>query len=162
MQPVRLTSEVRVLLNFFSLCSWDAESSDREAHNAIAEIQAIGAVAKLCSCREPLDIADEKAWGWERGVHIFSFGAYGDKHVLAFGCLADALEDAAATLKPGYFTEPELPDGYESLDEKAQDAAHNEATEDLTYTESGYLASWAVSPHGTSLQDAIDFAYQAW
>lgn len=54
----------------------------------------------------------------------------------------------------------DLPPNYAELDEDAQDEAYNEATEGLTYTESGYLLSheWFVSElHSPA--DLFDFLY---
>lgn len=84
----------------------------------------------------------------DRGVWAFQFGAYGCTHVIAYGILDDALEDAAETLKkvsPGSFVEPEYPEGVEydpSGENEEANRAIEEAEADLTYTESGYLASW--------------------
>ncbi len=98
----------------------------------------------------------EQAW-------LFSFGA---TYVVAFGTLEDALEDAAALLKPGFFHAPDfdvamddlgLKGSYESLTEDQQDDVHNHATADLTYTESGYLASWEWTVTQVTPEDVYKF-----
>ncbi len=106
-----------------------------------------------------VDIADWRPVGpvaW-----LFSFGVEAT-HVVAFGSLEDALEDAAATLKdvaPGRFVEPdyqnaisdmidagELEDvehgtDINDLDDDEIEAVQASAEADLTYTESGWLVS---------------------
>lgn len=79
----------------------------------------------------------DRAW-------VFQFGAYGDTFVGCFGdSLDDALEDCARYLRDngmdGYFCDPEFePDA----DGHISDEEWERATVDLTYTDSGYLASW--------------------
>ncbi len=93
-----------------------------------------------------LGMADDNRWSAHEGVFVFHFGAYGDTHVLAYGHLENALEDAAAWLKdnaPGAFTEPD----YEGVRaELSEDASGQQVTDhaeaDLTYTESGWLCSY--------------------
>jgi hypothetical protein len=131
-----------------------------------------------CGPRKIL-VADDNVWAASKGIHVFHFGAVGTCHVLAFGHLEDALEDAAAVLPKGYFSEPDYEDVRQTLelqlaDERRQASAKlfcstygdlsegqqaevaaylgqsevtdeqvwEEAEMDLTYTESGHLASW--------------------
>lgn len=83
-------------------------------------------------------------------LFVFRFGAYGETEVAVYqrpGCLDDALETAAEWLKdnaPGHFVEPEYPEGLRTSGEltNAEFEACAECEEDLTYTESGWLASW--------------------
>lgn len=91
-------------------------------------------------------------------LYLFQFGAYGDTRVYAWGChaLEDALEAAAVWLRdnaPGVFHEVDYAGAAEDVGApKDWDSADNvdrwgervrEAAEvDMTYTESGYLASW--------------------
>ena len=109
---------------------------------------------------------------WEDGRWLFSFGAYGDTHVLVLGFdgVYDALEAAAewlAKYAPGHLMahdSDELKELYReacdehevSYEELARgeldgnpeaDEVEQTATTDLTYTESGYLTSceWFVT-----------------
>ena len=89
----------------------------------------------------------------DKGMWVFHFGAYGGTHVLAFGSLEDALEEAAARLlkvAPGFFEEPDYDAAAQELfgcnmdevaDEQVSDVM-DRAEQDLTYTESGFLPSW--------------------
>ena len=87
----------------------------------------------------------------------FTFGAYGSVQVYAFGRLEAALEDAAVYLAehaPGMFEKPDYVDaqceaghafaGCERDHGDCPDCerVQERAEMDLTYTESGYLASW--------------------
>jgi hypothetical protein len=105
-----------------------------------------------------VNMAGDRFWA-HKGAFVFHFGTYGT-HVLAYGRLEDALEDAAAWLKdntPGMFTEPayavamkECADAgdLEGLDEDEQEECVRERAEsDLTYTESGWLVSyeWTIT-----------------
>lgn len=106
-------------------------------------------------------------WSTHEGARFtFQFGAYGDTQVVVFGApdhLEDALEEAASWLKdnaPGHLIEDwgsehqalydavwdELFPGVEELTDEQREQVHEQATADLTYTESGYLASreWHV------------------
>lgn len=110
-----------------------------------------------------LEVTDGNAWAADEGCFVFHFGAYGCTHVVAFGHLADALEDAAAVLPAGFFTEPDYADALADLvrdgelpadytlarfqEEWSEGNEHvsavwDKAQEDLTYTESGWLCSW--------------------
>jgi hypothetical protein len=105
-------------------------------------------------------------------LYLFSFGAYGDTRVYAWGChsLEDALEAAAEWLKdnaPGVFHEPDYaeaaseigaPEDWDSDDNMDEWGARvQEAAEvDLTYTESGYFASWEW--HVSEILDADEVA----
>lgn len=98
-------------------------------------------------------------------LFVFHFGAYGDTEVAVYqrpGCLDDALETAAEWLKdnaPGLFTEPDYDGaarevgvdlsqytrGLTDIIEADEDLGIRicqVAEADLTYTESGWLASW--------------------
>ncbi len=96
-------------------------------------------------------------------VFTFHFGAYGDTHVSVWAQadhLEDALEMAAehlAKVAPGMFTEPDYNDAAKQVgvdlsqytgglcgieDEELVERITQVAEADLTYTESGYLASW--------------------
>ena len=96
------------------------------------------------------------------------FGACAPTYVLAYSLsLEDALEDAAGALEDhgykGLFTEPEYEDAFNDLqregkipaditfcdiktggviDDAYSEMVLTEAEQDLTYTESGYVASW--------------------
>lgn len=101
-----------------------------------------------------LGIADDNIGDCERGAWVFTFGAYGDTHVLAYGPLEDALEDAAAWLEkhaPGHLTEPDYAEAQIELAEEEgsdlgpdelEDAIRERAEADMTYTESGWLLSY--------------------
>jgi hypothetical protein len=90
-------------------------------------------------------------------LFLFQFGAYGTTFALAWGYgIEEALENAAAWLKdnaPGLFTDLDLDDARQDLArDRGVDAAslsdedvYTYAETDLTYTESGYLASWEWS-----------------
>lgn len=82
---------------------------------------------------------------------LFNFGAYGDFRIAVgvgpgLTSLEDALEVAAETLlevAPGVFIQPDYDDVRNELGQGATDEAVMELAEtDLTYTESGFLASW--------------------
>lgn len=100
-----------------------------------------------------LGVADGNIWACDKGVWVFQFGAYSTTHVLAYGSLEDALEDAAAWLKdnaPGHLTEPDYNDRDMLLDpeiegeldaDKRQELILARAESGLTYTESGWLLS---------------------
>jgi len=93
-------------------------------------------------------------------LFTFQFGAYGDTEVCVYqrpGHIDDALETAAEWLKehqPGHFVEPEYRDACAELGHEYAEFAAGDlepehvdkicqlAETDLTYTESGYLASW--------------------
>lgn len=109
-----------------------------------------------------------------RGIFVLHFGAYGCTHVLAFGSLEDALENAADILPGGLFTDVDYESAraemYESGDlseeqyndrdsDEVSDMVHERATVDLTYTESGYIASheWGCTAF-ENLADALTFA----
>ncbi len=91
---------------------------------------------------------------------LFSFGAYSGTHVVAFGSLEDALEDAAATLlevAPGMFTDPEYPERTaEQSDDEFADALLD-AEADLTYTESGWLPSWEWTCREVTPEEILAF-----
>lgn len=107
-----------------------------------------------------------------------AFRAYGDTEVLAWGSLEDALEDAAGVLPKGCFCDDQVSEAYQEacdgynavhwflalftgdrdLDDDARDQwAHDWATEDCTYTESGYLLSyeWGYCIEGATLADIL-------
>lgn len=142
---------VRALFHFFGRCSHDhSRHEDWDGHVVSMLEQEIALVGQLhpdvgMSYGPPrVLLGADTSWA-DKGVFMFQFGAYGTTHVLAYGSLDDALEEAAGVLReraPGHFVDVELPDGYAAMDEDEQDAARNEAEADLTYTESGYLASW--------------------
>jgi hypothetical protein len=147
---------VRALLNAFGAQHDDHE----ETSNVLAEVAAIELTHPYVKSSERLHVNTSNAWNADRGIFIFHFGAYGDTHVLAFGSLEDALEDAAETLKevaPGCFTDPDYADALsdaiaegtypegttlESLYENDDYTVIESAETDLTYTESGHIASW--------------------
>ena len=108
-------------------------------------------------------------WSTHEGARFeFRFGAYGDTRVVVFGRsghLEDALEEAASWLAanaPGHLmpmwgdehkklyleaSEELFPGVAETdLDDDQRQQADDQATADLTYTESGYLTSyeWTV------------------
>ncbi len=116
-----------------------------------------GAPAYLVVCTErghredPIAIANEIGPRRldESEVWLFSFGAYGDTRVAVIGNnLDDALEIAAevlAEIAPGIFHALDLPEGFNDLDDEAQQAAHDEAETDMICTDFGYLAAWEVN-----------------
>jgi hypothetical protein len=92
----------------------------------------------------------EKAWAGQRFGDgrvkrmVLCFGSIGVDYVLSYSpTLEEALEKSAATLKEygleSHFTEPEMEDG---STHDCPDAENYPCTCDLTYTESGYIASW--------------------
>ncbi len=95
--------------------------------------------------REVLFDLDNAYWA-RTGAWLFSFGGCGTTYVVAFGTLEDALENAAALLPKGYFVEPDYDaaasDCGQPLGAEPSEAAIEAAEADLTYTESGWLASW--------------------
>ena len=99
-------------------------------------------------------------------AHIFAFGAYADTYVLVFGDGGsyDALEAAAGVLAdvaPGCFSEPDYDAAREELGaEENDDTVREHAETDLTYTESGYLASceWTIVGEDMSFDEIIAFA----
>jgi len=103
--------------------------------------------------------AGPRAW-------LFSFGAYGDCHIVAFGSLEEALEDAAALLAPGYFYEPDFAQARHELREEGMlddsdedlDRVFEHATTDLTYTESGWLISHEWTVREVIVEDVYAFA----
>jgi hypothetical protein len=119
-------------------------------------------------------VADDNAWAAHKGIFVLHFGAYGCTHVLSFGSLEDALEDAAGVLPVGMFTDVDMEaareemyaDGDLSEDEyndrncdEVDAKVHEHATTDLTYTESGYLCSWEwTCTEFDSLQAALEYA----
>jgi len=107
---------------------------------------------------ETVDIKHCDLWWEHRGVWMLHFGAYGTK-VLTAGYLEGALEDAAGCLPPGMFTEPDYIDARASLGPDASDDdVHDHATQDLTYTESGYLRSWEWGASEVTLDDLAGMA----
>lgn len=142
---------VRALLHFYARCSHDYSTHEDWDGHVLSTLEAeIALVAELhpgvgMSYGPPRVLLGADTFEARRGVFMFQFGAYGTTHVLAYGSLEEALEEAAGVLReraPGHFVDVELPDGYAAMSEDEQDAARNEAEADLTYTESGYLASW--------------------
>jgi hypothetical protein len=129
-----ITSGERALCHYFARFHDDHESSDEWQSHVWATL--------LAECGSPKESDSGPFWA-DKGVYVFQFGAYGCTHVVSTGSLEDALESAAEVLPKGYFVEPEPElEGIDPDDENAIDRAWHEATEDLTYTESGYLASW--------------------
>jgi len=117
--------------------------------------------------------SDHSFKGDRTRLYLFRFGAYGDCYVYAWGNdgFDDALEEAAGWLAdnaPGHFHEPDYQEaaddlGYpadwaEDSDMSGRVAEHAEA--DLTYTESGYLASWEWAANAVNDPDVV--AYIRW
>ncbi len=160
-----LNDSVRAMLAFFGeQADWHYDSEDL----VCLEIETIVATHpnKGLSSFPDLYVNTDNLCSSENGVHVFHFGAYGDTHVLAFGTLEDALEDAAATLlkvAPGLFAEPDYAEAAEELG-LALDTADDEdeirehAEVDLTYTEAGWLVSheWTVTSFD-SIEEARDW-----
>lgn len=112
----------------------------------------------------PLEIEnpDPPRWGFSvnhNRVIVFSFGAYASTMVAVVSqSLDDALETAAGWLAdhaPGVFVEPDYLDAYrdisgnsdateipDDLDDETAEEIREAAETDLTYTESGWIASW--------------------
>jgi hypothetical protein len=171
-----MTKEVRTLIAGL-VCAYGEDSQGRPMAS-LEEAQCVCFEAEIAALQEYHTHAGSSTYGprevhvaqgnnycgyeWQRQIHVFHFGAYGCTHVLAFGSLEDALEDAASVLKkvaPGCFTEPEYPDGVEYDPSGEDDEANRlieEAEEDLTYTESGYIASWEWT--ATSFDTLADVA----
>lgn len=126
---------------------------------------AIFAVAEIEAGLLGLGLSLTTDTGNTRTVWGMQFGAYGDTHVWVLGDtdLCDALEAAAAVLPPGMFVEPDYPGAAIDLglDPEACDlqseAVCDAAEADLTYTESGWLASWEW--HGSEIDAAEMGAY---
>lgn len=106
-------------------------------------------------------------------TYLFSFGAYGDTRVLAYGSsMDDALEEAAEWLAehaPGHLIgrgsdelnelvaearEEWVNDHERYPDEEEMHDVFDRATADLTYTEAGYLTSyeWTVRENPTKAE----------
>jgi len=108
---------------------------------------------------ETVDIEHGDLWRAHKGVWVLHFGAYGWTKVLTTGCLEGALEDAAGCLPPGMFTEPDYVDARAELGPDASDDdVYEHATQDLTYTDSGYLRSWEWSCSEATLDDLAEMA----
>ncbi len=93
-------------------------------------------------------IANPDQWLWSSTLWRFDIGACGPTHIYVWeDSLEEALEIAAAYIRDrgwnGLFTEPELDDAREELGAQASDeAVFDAATQEMTYTESGYLLSY--------------------
>jgi hypothetical protein len=99
-------------------------------------------------------LADYEArWPYRDQAWRFDVGAYGDHSVVVWARgVEDALEKASefvAEYWPGLMTEPDYEDAAKELgldvntdDDEEQEQIREHAEADLTYTESGYLASW--------------------
>lgn len=127
-------------------------------------------------------------WGIGRPMHryILWFGVYADTRVLVYAdSLESALEDAAQELREqgwiGLFTEPDYADALEDLQKEGkipQDVTWEEisacgvidevsekvlsrADADLTYTESGWIASWewGIVAEDPSREELLDIAH---
>ena len=100
---------------------------------------------------DPIYIVNPCDLGPDESVWHFQFGAYGCTHLAVIDHhLEDALEIAAEWLHehaPGVFVEPEYPEGVADMSDEQRDAAQQSAEVDLTYTESGWLASWEWHVH---------------
>jgi len=101
----------------------------------------------------PDEVTDAFELAWSRAgsgmLWVFQFGAVGTTRVIVWGHqLADALEFAAEYLKDqgwvGYFDDEQIEEAYkEAKEEGLSDyEAQEQATTDMTYTESGYIPSW--------------------
>jgi hypothetical protein len=103
-----------------------------------------------------IPIVGDRFWAKD-GAWLFSFGAYGDTRVIAFGHLETALEDAAGWLAenaPGMFSPPDYEMAAEDLeldwsivraadcDDPDLQRVIEAAETDHTYTEAGWLLSW--------------------
>lgn len=104
-----------------------------------------------------VNMTGDRFWA-HKSVWVFQFGACATTHVLAYGYLENALEDAAAWLAkhaPGHLTEPDYEQAEHELQQDSlsgehplpddpdlrQDAICQRAESGLTYTESGWLLS---------------------
>lgn len=96
---------------------------------------------------------------------LFSFGAHGDHDVYVWsdGDICDALEAAAETLGKGFFTEPDYAEAanevgclIDEADEEKQEEIREHAETDLTYTESGFIASWEWWGTEITPEEALD------
>ncbi len=165
-----LTNEIR-----FRLASGRCERIMRET--ALAGYYSHGP-RKVRFNLDNVHYADSRS-NWQPGegtAWLFSFGAYGNAYVVAFGSLEDALEDAAATLRdvaPGMFVEPDyleaLADlinageiegfelGLDDLDDDQRCEVMEHAEVDLTYTESGWLASWEWTCREVTPEEIVAF-----
>ncbi len=141
-------------------------------------------MARVASDGEPTVVKDSNGTTWEianpsdhdwtSGLFAYTFGATGETHVLAWANSADdGLEEAADYLeesgKVGYFVPDDIMrQHYEEARAELgadadEDAVHQKAEEDLTYTEAGYIPSheWAVddaSPELVKLAKAASAA----
>ncbi len=101
-----------------------------------------------------IPVANPDNLSWAKGAFLFSFGAYGDTKVIVLeNTLDDALETAGEWLAenaPGIFIEPDYESSAQELygkpvdecDPDEQEKIWEHAETDLTYTESGHIASW--------------------
>lgn len=106
--------------------------------------------------------------GWARHSYVLWFGSHAATNILVYAdSLEDALEDAAQEIQErgwlGLFTEPDYEDALEDLirdgeipagttmediktcgliDDQYSEKVLRAAETDLTYTESGWIASW--------------------
>lgn len=110
----------------------------------------------------------------EGGLYVLWFGAYADTRLAVWqGSLDDALEEAAAWLAefaPGHIVSDEeiaelVREAQEEDPELDEGEAYEQATADLTYTESGYITSyeWGISyepsqPNDDMTEALISFA----
>ena len=93
---------------------------------------------------------------------VLWFGSCGPTYVLVYApSLEDALEEAAQHLADkgwvGHFVKPEMEDGSTHDCPDAKEGFP--CTCDLTYTESGYLASWewGIALEGATPADLVSF-----
>lgn len=176
----QLTNEVRTLLRGLALVYGTPDNNDPAGwhpdyldlamlEQELALVQDLHPDAGSCGPTK-LHVNGNNMWAKHKGTHVFHFGAYGDTHVLAFGRLDGALEDAAETLKevaPGVFTEPDYEAAEAELKEDPEweedpDQVHEHAETDLTYTESGWLLSheWTVTSFD-SIADVLAWVYSS-
>lgn len=167
------TDDVRLVLDG---AQWRFDIGDGHewtiATHEVEEMYKAHMCAKIGTCG--VLTADDPARAAHKGIFVLHFGAYGCTHVLAFGTLGDALEDAASVLPPGMFYEPDMEAAREDMygegslsEEQYNDRdcdevdalVHEYATTDLTYTQSGYLLSWEwTCTEFSSLQAALEWA----
>lgn len=126
-------------------------------------------------------IANPEEYWWEMShdgiLWRFDFGAYGDLHIYVWGRPPghEPLEQAAAHAVErgweGIFEEPDLKEASEDLVaygnlNPSQDEIEDQATSDLTYTESGYLGSdWYMSeidPDSSEYSQIVIASQVAW
>jgi hypothetical protein len=156
---------IRALVLFAARLASDEQEYDLPTLNATATIEALQSHPEVGTYPwnvRKVHVHDASAWDAPNGIFVLHFGAYGWTHVLAFGHLEHALEDAASVLAevaPGLFHEPEYPARTDDMSDDDYYDACEEAEVDLTRTEAGFIASWEWScTEFESLEDVVKWS----